>query len=235
MICKSRRSRCSNSQGMNGQDAQALEEGGIASSGTQRQVRGRTGRRTTQCRWQCRGGRAAAAEGEPEVTGYTILQPELQERRGGPRSPGSAPFPDPLAQGSLTFGAAAKHRTWASAAPQPLSALAAAGRNAGEGSQSAGLRGAPGRIPRSRGRGTSLAPSRWLRPAPRLCHAPLERPAPILMAFKRHNTRELLGQRARRPSRLPPSDLGVTYLGGTLLAGKGGLCGIRSEIPLLLQ
>ena len=133
---------------MNGQDAQALEEGGIAGGGTQRQVLGRTGRQTThtQCRCQGRGGRAASAEGEPEVTGYTILQPELQEQQGGPRSPGSAPFPDPLAN---TFGAAAKHLTWASAAPQPLSALAAAGRNAGEGSQSASL--APAiRVPASR-------------------------------------------------------------------------------------
>ena len=92
MICKSQRSGSSNAQGMNGQDAQALEEGGIAGGGTQRQVRGRTGWRTTQCRWQWRGGHEAAAEGEPEVTGYTILQPELQEQQGGPRSPGSAPF-----------------------------------------------------------------------------------------------------------------------------------------------
>lgn len=122
--------------------------------------------------WPYRGG------GGPGVTAYTTRQPEVQEQRGGPRPPGSALFPDPR-RGRVPSTPPQDSIP----GPPPLSALTGAGRNAGEGSQSAGLRAAPSAprsIPRSVSRGTSFAPPQGLRPAPPLRPASLARPAPIL-------------------------------------------------------
>lgn len=154
-------------------DAWALEEG--VSCDAEPGLRGRSlGAQIAEprkCRWQSRGGHATAEE---ETEGHWLYNSAAWGARMARRTSSLSAIPRPASPGSLTFLAASRHHTWASPALLPLRAFARARRKL-KGSQSAGHH-----IPRSLSRGTSQASL----PAPRLCHAPLAQPVPILPVTK---------------------------------------------------